>query len=157
MEPAARDRSFVRWIPALLALVGVALLVSAVLVARDSWSLRGKDTKVSATIVEIESPPDGGRHPIYEFEYEGETYRHESPVSTATRRTDVGEERELYIDPDDPEKAKETGFIAMWFATIMLTAFGVALLVAALVTWVIMRIVRRLRGSGEPGSVAASQ
>ncbi len=142
---STNPRSFVRWIPLLLALLGIGLIVAALLVARDSISLRAKDTKVSATIVEIETPPEGGSHPIYEFEYQGETYTHESPVSTGTRRTtNVGDEQELYIDPDDPGKAKSAGFMGMWFASMMLTAFGVATLVAAIITWIAMRIFRKV-------------
>ena len=138
-----RSRTATWWIAPLLALVGIGLIVAAFLVARDSIALRSKDTTVMATIVDIESPPDGGSHPIYEFEYDGETYRHESPVSNGTRRTDVGDERELYIDPKDPDKAKEAGFMGMWFAPMMLGVFGVATLVAALVTWIAMRIYAR--------------
>ncbi len=152
-------RSFIPWIAPLLAVVGIALLASAVFVARDSISLRAKDTTVTATIIEIETPPEGGSHPIYEFEYEGETYTHESPVSTGTcRTTNVGDEQELYIDPDDPNKAKASGFLGMWFASMMLGAFGVAVLVAAIITWIVMRVVQKFTSSfgDDPATMTAT-
>ena len=141
-----KHRSFVPWIPRLIILTGIALIVIAVLVGRDSWSLRSKDTKVTGSIVEIDTTGQGSRVATWEYEYDGETYRHKGSA-TATNKTEYeGATDELYIDPDDPEKAKVAGFTGMWLIPTVFVALGIATLVGGVVTWIVMRIVRATRG-----------
>ena len=141
-----KHRSFVPWIPRLIILAGIALLVIAVLVGRDSWSLRSQDTKVTGTIVEIDTTGEGSRLATWEFEHDGETYRHEGSANATSKTEYEGATDELYIDPDNPEKAKVAGFTGMWLIPTVFVVLGIATLFAGIVTWIVMRIVRATRG-----------
>lgn len=67
--------------------------------------------------------------PIYEYEYNGQTYRVESSTSSNPPRHHKGEHIELMIDPDNPTRLYDKSGAATVVYLIILGASGIFLLI----------------------------
>ncbi len=62
--------------------------------------------------------------PVFEYEYNGETYTHSSDVSSSSPDFEIGEEAEIYINPDAPGSALVNSFMERWFVVVLLGGMG---------------------------------
>lgn len=111
---------------AILALVALMLLLG-----------RGNDKKrctqpVTAVVVDNETRRSKTMKnhsftyaPVFEYEYRGQTYRHESSISTNPPRFQVGQRVELMIDPDNPATVYDKSGVADAACFIVLAASAV--------------------------------
>ena len=110
----------------IFALIGAGLIGGSFFTASSTLDLREVAVEVPGQIVGIaESQDDDGTSyaPIYEYEVDGRTLRHESSVSTSSRPT-IGDTETLLVDPSDPTRAKADTFMDMWFVPVLLGGLG---------------------------------
>ncbi len=74
------------------------------------------------------SDDDGGTTTMYtsifEYEYEGQTYTHYGEISSSSPDYDLGEEVEVLVDPELPNKALVNAFWDRWFTIVLLGIMG---------------------------------
>lgn len=63
--------------------------------------------------------------PVFEYEYEGQTYSHYSNVSSSSRDYKIGEEEEIFILPNAPGNALVNSFMERWFMVVLLGGMGI--------------------------------
>lgn len=62
--------------------------------------------------------------PIFDYEYEGQSYTHYSETSSSSQSYDYDEIVEIYIDPNNPNEALVNSFWERWFLIILLGFMG---------------------------------
>ena len=72
--------------------------------------------------------------PVYEYWYNGVTYKNESRVGTSAH-PEIGKRRMIYINPDNPEELMENGvlmYLHIIIVTVIAGIFGLAGLICFL-------------------------
>lgn len=72
-------------------------------------------------------------HAIYEYEYDGKTYTHESNVASS-KMPKVGKEVTIYINPEKPKEYYMKSF-SRTFANILVTGLGVVFIVLTIILY----------------------
>lgn len=120
-----------------LHLIWICLAAIGLYYAYVSWQFISNGVKVDAIVVEMDthSDSDGTSYsPIFEYAYEGKTYRYNSVNSSNPPTHRVGDHTVLLVNPENPEKARENSFWELWLLpAIMLpvscgTGIGMTLL-----------------------------
>ena len=74
------------------------------------------------------SDDDGGStlmySPVFEYEYNEVLFTHYSDASSSSPDFEIGEEAEMYINPDSPETALVNSFMERWFMVVLLGGMG---------------------------------
>jgi len=80
---------------------------------------------------------DGGDTflPIFEYEWEGRTYRKKAGFSSNPPRYRVGETVSLYVDAANPADAVPRRFMDLWFMPLLFGFLAGVMLVVALVVY----------------------
>ncbi len=115
-----------RLLPIVFAVVGFGLLAGGAIAYQDTRSLLDVAVEVPGRIVDITTSTSDGDttySPVYEYEVDGQSYRHESSVSSSSRPT-IGETETMLIDPSDPDEAKADTFMDKWFLATLLGGLG---------------------------------
>ena len=94
--------------------------------------------KTIATVV------DSPHKPVFEYEVAGEVYTYESSVSSTPPSYHLGEEVDIYVDPDHPHDVLIDTFIDRWFAV---TIFSSMALIFFLISIGISRVFDRVISS----------
>jgi hypothetical protein len=116
-----------RILPLVFGLVGLGLLVGAGFTATNTRNLLAVAEEVPGVVVDYTTSTSDGSttySPVYEYEFEGRTYRHETNVSTSGRPT-VGETETILVDPADPSEAMPDTFMDKWFLPVLLGGMGI--------------------------------
>ncbi len=124
-------------------LIGIALLVFAGYTIKLKYEFIESAVTVTGKVIDFEthqSKDDDGDYttmyaPVYEYEYNGDTYLHRSDVSSGSPSYEIGEGVALFIQPDAPEKVIVDSFSERWFVVLMMGGFGIAFLGAGYTTF----------------------
>ncbi len=106
-----------------LHLTWIGLLIAGLYYAFNSWKLVSNGVEVDAVVVDtgISSDTEGTTYsPIYEYTYEGETYRYDSPVASSNLKHKLGDHVTLLVDPSNPGRARENAFGELWLVPSIL-------------------------------------
>jgi hypothetical protein len=136
-------------------LVGIGLLTGGVIAFQDTKQLVDVAVEVPGTVVDLTSSSSDGSttySPVYEYEFAGQTYRHETSVSTSSQPS-IGETTTLLVDPDDPTEVKPDTFLDKWFLATILGGLGV-LFGGLSVVFMVVGVARR--GGGDSFAAASS-
>lgn len=83
----------------------------------NSFRLATSGVEVDAVIVDMDASNSDGTttySPIYEYTYEGETYRYNSVNSSNIVTYDIGDHTTLLVDPSNPNNARQKSFWELW-------------------------------------------
>ncbi len=141
-----------RILPIIFGLVGLGLLIAGGIATQHTRNLLAVAEEVPGVVVDYTTSTSDGSStysPVYEYEFEGRTYRHERSVSSSGRPT-MGDTTTMLIDPEDPSTAKSNTFLDKWFLTTLLGGMGALFSVLAIIFTVVILT------SGRSGSFAAS-
>jgi hypothetical protein len=112
---------------ALVAIVGLAWLgygaqstINSIDLMRD-----GETVEARVTSVVPDSGDDSRFVPTWEYRVDGERYSYTQDNPTVSPEPEIGDRRELLVDPDDPSDVTLPGFLGLWAGPIALLAFGV--------------------------------
>lgn len=111
-----------RWI-LILHVTWVILLGVGIWYGYTSWQFVSHGQVVSATVVALEeiSDSDGISYsPVFEYQIDGRIYTYESVNSSNPPTHDVGEQTELWVMPDNPERAREDSFWELWLLPVVM-------------------------------------
>ena len=126
----------------LLLVPGLALIAMAIV----SHVVRSRTRQQRATavgmVVELIRQPRGGLAPVVEFTAPaGAAVRFNSAFSVMPTTHRVGETIPVLFDPSRPEAAEADTWMSRWFLTVLLAAFGAALLLVGAIGAVFFLIV----------------
>ncbi|MEP2773698.1 MAG: DUF3592 domain-containing protein [Fulvivirga sp.] len=115
-------------IPSIFIIIGLIAIGAAFFVYTDQHNIINQGNKTVATVV---SNP---ANPLFEYEFEGTTYTHQSSTSSDPPSYYVGEQVDVYINASDPYDIVIDTFTDRWlvvviFGSIGSTFLGVSLLV----------------------------
>lgn len=80
-------------------------------------------------------------HPIYAYEYNGQSYTHTDRVGSNPPSYSVGEEVRIMVNPDDPTEIYLPDSKAGWFVGGAFAAIGFAVMLVSFI--ILIRILRR--------------
>ncbi|MGH2582562.1 MAG: DUF3592 domain-containing protein [Anaerolineales bacterium] len=112
--------SVVLWI------IGLALIVAAVFFYRRAADFRESAVLTTSTIVGFTQQGQEGTQNCSVLSYtaeNGESYQHFS--NQCGFGQDLGDEIELYYDPNEPERVQIRSFTSTWLATLLLGIPGI--------------------------------
>jgi hypothetical protein len=116
----------------------IILLVIGVWYGFTSWRFSSAGTEVPAVVIALdESYSDGSTtySPVFEYQFEGQTYTYESVNSSSPPTHDIGERTTLLVDPENPKSARENSFWELWLLpVIMCPIAGIVAVVAIALT-----------------------
>lgn len=123
-----------RWIGGIFLFFGLIMLGVACYIFYTNYTFSEKAIPVDGKVVRFSTyystDDDGNRtlmyNTIFEYEYQGEVYEHESEVSSSSPDYDEGEIVEILIDPSSPNQALANTFWDRWFMIVIMGFFGVA-------------------------------
>lgn len=99
--------------------IWIGLLIAGLYVAFNSGRLVVSGVEVDAVMVDTDfhNGSDGRTtlSPIFEYTYEGQTYRYNSINASSELPYKLGDHVTLLIDPHDPEYARVKSFDELWF------------------------------------------
>ncbi|MFN8433974.1 MAG: DUF3592 domain-containing protein [Anaerolineales bacterium] len=109
-----------------LHLIWIILFGIGLFYSFNSFRLVTSGVEVDAVIVDMDASNSDGTttySPIYEYTYEGETYRYNSVNSSNIVTYDIGDHSTLLVDPSNPNNARQKSFWELWLMpAIMLPA-----------------------------------
>lgn len=99
----------------------------------NSFRLVTTGIEVDAVIVELDASNSDGvttYSPIYQYTFEGETYRYNSVNSSNIVTYSIGDRATLLVDPSKPQNARENSFWELWLlpAIMVPVSLGLAVL-----------------------------
>ncbi len=108
-------------------LIGAALLIAAILVYRSGAAFRSSAETATATIANFnchtDSEGDETCCPVLHYTTEsGESVTHFSNYCSSSY--DLGQQLEIYYDPQNPDEVQIKGLFSQYFAVGMLAFFG---------------------------------
>jgi hypothetical protein len=103
---------------------------------RDFLDVAHRSTGVVIEVFEVRD----GFYPRVRFpDSAGRQHEFDSDLISRPARFLVGEEVPLWYLPDAPGKARIAGFWDLWFTAVITGAIGLALTVAAVAVWILLR------------------
>ncbi len=109
----------------------IGFLIAGLYYAFDSFRLVSSGVEVDSVVVDtdIHNGSDGSTtySPIFEYTYEGETYRYNSVNSSSNLSHKIGDHVTLVIDPSNPKHARENSFGELWFLPTLLIPISLCL------------------------------
>jgi hypothetical protein len=94
----------------------------------DDYQLVSAGIQASAVVV---SNPN---KPIFEYEVAGEKYTYEASVSSTPPSYFIGEEVDIYVNPDDPYEILIDTFTDRWLVVVIFGSMGLVFLLIGIVT-----------------------
>jgi hypothetical protein len=146
-----------RIIGPLFSLIGIGLLLGAIAMVVSTMNFRTKASATQGVVVDMIQSGGGSSgvmyKPVYEYQDQnGRTHRYTPSASSNPPAHRMGERMLIYFDPQHPEEAAASGFMATWFLPsifgflgTIFAAIGFGLFFATLRT---RRIKARLAKSG---------
>lgn len=131
---AINDSKMGKWIGGIFLFFGLVMLSVSCYIFYSNYTFSQKAVAVEGKVIDFTtsySTDDDGNSTlmysaVFEYEYNGKMYEHESDVSSSSQDYDDGEIVEILIDPDSPRKALVNTFWERWFAIILLGFMGTA-------------------------------
>lgn len=112
------------WVLVLLHSTWIILLGVGIWYGYTSWRFVSAGDEVPATVIalaESYSSDSGVSYsPVFEYQVDGKTYTYESVNSSDPPTHRVGEQTTLFVDADDPEKARENSFWELWLLPVIM-------------------------------------
>ncbi len=116
----------------LFMVIGIAMLGFAGYTAYSNYQFMEEAISITGKVIDLDthysSDDDGGStlmySPVFEYEYNGETYTHTSNSSTSSPDFEINEEAEIFINPDSPGTALVNSFMERWFVVVLLGGMG---------------------------------
>ena len=104
-----------------------------------------KSERIIGTVVALESNSDNGdsQAPVIAYEWKGEERKYHSTVYSDPPEYYVGEEVELYIDPEDPEEVIVDTFLERWLVVSIMGGAGLFLLIFSIVFRVANKVMKK--------------
>lgn len=136
-----------------LHMIWIILLGVGLYYGYNSFKLATSGEKVEAVIVDMDASSSDGvttYSPIYEYTYEGETYRYNSVNSSNIVTYSIGDRATLLVDPSNPKNARTDSFWELWLLPVIL--IPAALFMAVLMIF-LQVIGSRLGRVTSPGSI----
>ena len=131
----------VYWVPRLFLGIGILLLVlTPVMVVRTAQFLAGAE-RTDGTVVDLSRSKDSEGSvtfsPVVSFTTaEGRTVEFVSSSGSSSPSHSEGDRVEVLYDPDDPNDARLSGFLDLWFGSLVVGVLGAAFTVfSAVVLW----------------------
>lgn len=126
-----------------LHLVWIILFGVGLYYSFNSYRLVTTGAEVDAIIVDMDASNSDGvttYSPIYEYTYQGETYRYNSVNSSNIVTYDIGDHTTLLVDPSNPNNARQKSFWELWLlpAIMLPISLGmgfIMILVQVLAAW----------------------
>jgi hypothetical protein len=108
--------------------VGLILLIAAIIVYYNQSESLKNTVKSKGKVIDMVGSrgSKGGTtySPIVEFQFNGQSYRISSEVSSSPPAFEIGEEVELFVPPSNPNKARINSFMENWFVVLILGFMG---------------------------------
>lgn len=129
-----KDSNVSKWVGGIFLFFGLVMLGVAGYIFYSNYTFAQKAVPVTGKVIDFSisySTDDDGNtstmySSVFEYEYNGEVYTHESEVASSSPDYDEGEEAEILIDPEFPGKALVNTFWDRWFVILIVGFFGVA-------------------------------
>ena len=138
-EPTARKKSGGDnnwWWLLMLHATWIILLIIGVWYGYTSWRFASQGQRVPARVIALEEnySSDSGTtySPVFEYSIGGKTYNYESVNTSDPPSHHVGQEAFLFVDPEDPDRAREDSFWELWLLPVIMCP--IALMVAGIAT-----------------------
>jgi len=111
---------------------GIIMLGVSIYIFYSNYKFANKAILVVGKVVDFSASystdDDGNRtlmySGIFEYQYGEESFTHQSAVASSSKDYGLGEEVEILIDPQFPNKALVNTFWERWFAVILLGFLG---------------------------------
>lgn len=128
------DSNVSKWIGGIFLFFGLVMLSVGCYIFYTNYTFAQTAVPVTGKVVDFDisysTDDDGNTSTMYsgvfEYEYNGEMYRHTGEVASSSPDYDEGEEVEILIDPNNPNHALVNTFWDRWFVILIVGFFGVA-------------------------------
>lgn len=111
--------------------IGIILLAVALYLVYSHQQFEKKAIVVTGKVVDYQSyisTDDNSSttmyRPVFEYEYKGKTYTHESSGSSSSKGFEIGDPVDIFIDPDNPDDVLVNSFMEKWFLPLLLGIMG---------------------------------
>jgi hypothetical protein len=117
----------------LFMVIGIIMLGFSGYTAYSNYKFMENAISITGKVIDLDthysSDDDGGStlmySPVFEYEYNGQTYKHYSDVSSSSPDFEINEEAEIFINPDSPGSALVNSFMERWFVVVLLGGMGI--------------------------------
>ena len=121
-----------RWVGLGFMFIGIIMLAAVAYIVISNNKFEQRATPAKGKVIDFttheSSDDDGGSTtmfaPVFEYEYNGQTYQHTSSTSSSSPEYDVGEEVEVLVDPQNPYEVLVNTFWEKWFLSVVLGIMG---------------------------------
>ena len=128
-----RDSNASKWVGGIFLFFGLVMLGVTSYIFYSNYTFAQTAVPVIGKVVDFDisysTDDDGNTSTMYsgvfEYEYDGEMYRHTGEVASSSPDYDRGEEVEILIDPNNPNHALVNTFWDRWFVILIVGFFGV--------------------------------
>jgi len=127
-----KDSKVGKWVGGIFMFFGIVMLAICTYIFYNNYTFAQIAVVVDGKVIDFEthySTDDDGNSSlmyssVFEYEYNGQIYKHTSDVSSSSPDYDTGEEVEILIDPNLPSKALVNEFWDRWFIITLLGIMG---------------------------------
>jgi hypothetical protein len=126
-------RNMGHWVGLGFMSIGIIMLASVTYMVVSNNKFEKIAVHVKGKVIDFtsheSSDDDGGSTtmyaPVFEYQFNGQTYQYTSSTSSSSPEYDVGEEVEVLVDPKNPNEVLINTFWEKWFLSLVLGIMGV--------------------------------